>query len=381
MEKILVVHNRYKHQGGEDIAVESEINALKNLFEVKTLIFENNEIDIFSDLFNFIFNKNFKSAKKLNKILDEFNPDYVYIHNTWFKASVLIFDVLEKRKITTVVKLHNFRYDCTRHYLFKGHIRNEDVCSRCGAHKYKKKIFNKYFDESFLKSILVIRYGKKFYQKIYNENILLLVLTKFHKNYLEELGFEEKNIKILPNVNQDSAVKSDTRSNSLVYAGRISKEKGVVELIESFLKADTQNINLILIGEGPLLNYLKKAYKEISSIKFLGKIEHAEVKKIILEARAVVTATKLFEGQPTLLCEASSMRVPSIFPRFGGIHEFFPHDAKLSFTQYDYEDLSQKIKLIDKDDFKDEGIKNQQFYFKNFDEKNFSDKVNKIFND
>jgi hypothetical protein len=82
-----------------------------------------------------------------------------------------------------------------------------------------------------------------------------------------------------------------------------------------------------------------------------------------------------------LLCEASSMRVPSIFPRFGGIHEFFPHDAKLSFTQYDYEDLSQKIKLIDKDDFKDEGIKNQQFYFKNFDEKNFSDKVNKIFND
>jgi hypothetical protein len=141
MEKILVVHNRYKHQGGEDIAVESEINALKNLFEVKTLIFENNEIDIFSDLFNFIFNKNFKSAKKLNKILDEFNPDYVYIHNTWFKASVLIFDVLEKRKITTVVKLHNFRYDCTRHYLFKGHIRNEDVCSRCGAHKYKKKDF------------------------------------------------------------------------------------------------------------------------------------------------------------------------------------------------------------------------------------------------
>jgi len=75
MEKILVVHNRYKHQGGEDIAVESEINALKNLFEVKTLIFENNEIDIFSDLFNFIFNKNFKSAKKLNNILlVSYNP-------------------------------------------------------------------------------------------------------------------------------------------------------------------------------------------------------------------------------------------------------------------------------------------------------------------
>jgi glycosyltransferase involved in cell wall biosynthesis len=123
----------------------------------------------------------------------------------------------------------------------------------------KKKIFNKYFDESFLKSILVIRYGKKFYQKIYNENILLLVLTKFHKNYLEELGFEEKNIKILPNVNQDSAVKSDTRSNSLVYAGRISKEKGVVELIESFLKADTQKHKFDTNRRGSVIKLFKKS--------------------------------------------------------------------------------------------------------------------------
>ena len=30
--------------------------------------------------------------------------------NTWFKASLGIFKILENRKIKTIVKLHNFRY-------------------------------------------------------------------------------------------------------------------------------------------------------------------------------------------------------------------------------------------------------------------------------
>ncbi|MDB3983809.1 glycosyltransferase family 4 protein [Acidimicrobiia bacterium] len=381
MKKILVVHNRYKLQGGEDIAVDNEISVLESFFEVETLIFENKGINIFSDLVNFVFNKNFKSVKKLNQKIDLFKPDFVYVHNTWFKASVAIFDVLKKRNIKTVIKLHNFRYDCTRHFFFKGHLRQQDMCSRCGAFKEDSKLFNKYYEESFLKSLLVIRYGKKFFQKIHNKNVQILVLTKFHKNYLENLGFEANNIEILPNPNQNSTIRNDKKSNSLVYAGRISREKGIKELIDSFIKAKTQNINLLLIGSGPQLNYLKREYRDINNIKFLGQLDNEEVKNIISDARAVITATKLLEGQPTLLCEASSMRIPSIFPRFGGIHEFFPSDSKLSFKQYDYQDLVQKIKQIDMDDFIDEGIRNEKFYLKHFDEINFSKKMSEIFND
>ena len=41
MQKILIVHNTYRNQGGEDIAVLREIKLLKNFFEVETLFFEN----------------------------------------------------------------------------------------------------------------------------------------------------------------------------------------------------------------------------------------------------------------------------------------------------------------------------------------------------
>ena len=61
--------------------------------------------------------------------------------------------------------------------------------------------------------------------------------------------------------------------------------------------------------------------------------------QIISKSIAVVTATKLYEGQPTLLCEASGLGVPSIFPDTGGIFEFFPKNYPLSFKKFDHLDL------------------------------------------
>ena len=61
---------------------------------------------------------------------------------------------------------------------------------------------------------------------------------------------------------------------------------------------------------------------------------------------ANITATKLLEGQPRVLLEASSYGVPSIYPNFGGMNEFFPSDYKLSFNQFNYDDLEKKILML-----------------------------------
>ena len=51
----------------------------------------------------------------------------------------------------------------------------------------------------------------------------------------------------------------------------------------------------------------------------------------------------MFEGQPRLISEASAYGIPSIYPSFGGLDEYFPDDYKLSFKQFDYLDLVEKI--------------------------------------
>ena len=78
----------------------------------------------------------------------------------------------------------------------------------------------------------------------------------------------------------------------------------------------------------------------------MGSLNHEEVLNYIKKSRAVITATKMYEGQPRLLCEASSFGVPSIYPSFGGMDEYFPPKYEFSFKQFDSSDLQSKIKKL-----------------------------------
>ena len=116
----------------------------------------------------------------------------------------------------------------------------------------------------------------------------------------------------------------------IVYA-EISHEKGKATLIEAFL-ASNLKIKTRLFGDGPYLNESINKYNT-SLIEFCGQKTNYETLEIIKKSKAVITATKLFEGQPTLLCEASSFGVPSIFPDTGGISEFFPSNYELMYDR------------------------------------------------
>ena len=379
MKKILIIHTNYQNLGGEDIAVNNEVGLLEKYFDVRTVMFSNNKIFNFRQLSSFISSKNKESENLLNKVINEFQPDYAYVHNTWFAGSLSVFELLNKLDIPIILKLHNFRYYCTRTYFRSIHLDGKESCDACGMEN-KLNLFNKYFQDSYLKSLFVTIYGKKYFNILRENKIKLLVLTKFHKDFLSNLGINSKNIEILHNyLSTDNINENLKPDNSIIYAGRISKEKGVEELISAFLRANLLNFNLKIIGEGPLSLSLKKKYKE-HNIKFLGELSNKEVLEEIKNAKAVITCTKLFENQPTLLCEASSLGVPSIFPRRGGIEEFFPKSYELMFEPDNYEDLIKKLKIVEQSEaLKKIGSKNKEFIEKLISEKKVISNLENIF--
>ncbi len=381
MKKILIIHNNYQNIGGEDLAVINEVSLLKNFYEVETLYFSNNIENYFRESLSFILNENKQSMRKLRLKIDEFKPDYAYVHNTWFKGSLGIFKVLDKKQIKTIVKLHNFRYFCTKTYTSKSHIDSNEFCGACGIERKSLGLFNKYFENSFLKSFLVLRYGKSYFNLLKNSNFNILVLTEFHKNFLKGLNFTSDRINILPNYIDFNTEKINNTvlEDYIIYAGRISKEKGIIELIESYLESNLTTTKLKIVGDGPLLKNLKKIYK-FKNIEFLGLIDNKETLSLIKSARAVVTATKLYEGQPNLLCEASLLGVPSIFPISGGIREFFPSDYALSFQQFNYKDLTNKLNLISDSNLMERiSIENQKYINNYLKEKKLINKFKKVF--
>ena len=126
MKKLLVIHNKYQNLGGEDIAVENEVKLLEKHFDIKVIYFSNVIENIFKQAVYFMLNRNLDSEKKLIKEIKDFKPDLAYVHNTWFKASLGIFFVLKRYNVKTILKIHNFRYDCTKSFLSSKHFNKKN---------------------------------------------------------------------------------------------------------------------------------------------------------------------------------------------------------------------------------------------------------------
>ncbi len=346
MKKILLINTEYREYGGEDANIKDELNLLSKYFDVEFINFSNSSNNL-SSILGFISSNNHSSNKILYRKISSFKPDVLYVHNTWFKANLGVFKISKKLNLPIIVKIHNYRFDCGRFFLKKNHLRDELFCNKCSMRKSDSFYLNKYYKASLIKSLLLTLYSKRYFNIIKNNDIQIACLNNFQKNYLIRLGIDKSKLNILHNPMPINVTKNtfDFDSSYALYAGRIDSSKGVDLLINAWLNSKMKDIRLKIIGEGELLKFLVNKYRN-EKIDFLGNISNVEAIKEIKNSRAVLTATKMYEGQPRLLAEASSMGIPSIFPNFGGMAEYFPSNYLLSFEQYNYKDLIEKINLL-----------------------------------
>ncbi len=162
---------------------------------------------------------------------------------------------------------------------------------------------------------MVVFYGKRYFNLLKSGNFKIVVLTKFHKKFLSKLGVSNERISVIPNLFDIDAKQSQIKMSNreyVVYGGRISEEKGIEELIKTFLSCNFDNLYLKIIGNGPSLSYLEDQYSS-DSIQFVKEVSNAEMLDIISNSKGVVTATKLYEGQPTYYVKHHYMQFPQYF--------------------------------------------------------------------
>ena len=169
-------------------------------------------------------------------------------------------------------------------------------------------------------------YGKttsnisKKYEKIALDLVdAITVISKEGYNYYTEMGF---NVVQIPNaIDLNRIPKKSTKQfeNQMVFAGRLSKEKG----IEILLEAATQlpdNYHLLIAGSGPLEEKVRNLADKKTNVHYLGYQSKQNLLSLIRGSDLLIQPS-LEEGMSSTLLEAMACGTCILGSNIEGISE------------------------------------------------------------
>jgi len=286
-----------------------------------------------------------EAKKKLEKIIKSEKPDIVHLNNFAHQISPSILHIFKKYNIPMVMTCHDYKLVCASYSM----LLDGKVCEACKGGRYYNCFFRRCVKDSRTKSLLntIEMYLHHKILHIYDLVDVFVSPSRFLKTKLEEMGFKCR-IKYLPNFVRTNKFRPqyEASENSIVYFGRLSKEKGLYTLLEAVKGLDAK---LKIIGEGLLKEALERRVEDkgIKNVEFLGYRTGEDLKDEIRKSMFVVLPSECYENNPRSIIEGFALGKPAIGARIGGIPELVKNnETGLTFEPGNVKDLQSKIKYL-----------------------------------
>lgn len=139
----------------------------------------------------------------------------------------------------------------------------------------------------------------------------------------------------------------------LLFVGQLGTHKGVRFLLDAFAKV-TANVQLLIVGEGPLADEVRERAQNDQRISHLGFMPPEELIKCYGVSDALVVPSLCYENSPTVIYEALNAGIPVLASRIGGVGELVREgETGYLFAPGSEEDLLHAIAelYVHRDDF------------------------------
>lgn len=330
--KVLLIHNFYssKTPSGENQVVIIERDLLKSQGNVVSEYFRDSDEILRMSGWGTVKGAlatpwNFFSAKKISQLVNEFSPDVVHVHNTFPLISPSIFSAIGNRA-AKVLTLHNYRLVCPAAIP----MRNGKVCTECikQSSVFPALLHGCYRNSRIATVPLAINVGLHRYLATWKNHVdAFIALSLFQKDLMAKAGLPAEKIHIKPNFYPGSpnVVPWSNRSNSVVFVGRISAEKGVVTLLKSWKIWGVEAPHLYIVGDGPLRRELEEKATGLN-VTFTGQIDQKLAQSYIAAAKMLILPSEWFEGFPLVIREAFAFGTPVAASDIGPLPSLVKHN-------------------------------------------------------
>lgn len=328
---------------------------------------------------NVIYSK--KNKALMEKALEEFKPDIVHINNFQRQLSASIIDAVKEKNIPLIMTAHDLNPICPASIM----LYNGEVCEDCITKGYTSCIKKKCIKNSMLKSVLGY-IEKKYYDlhKMFCKVDCIISPSEFNKNQLLKGKLKCNDITVIHNFVNETKKTDYTLGDCAFYFGRLSREKGILNLVEAI--NNIPGARLMIAGDGPekenIQAYIKE-HKLENRITLLGYLNQNDIRENIRKCRFVAVPSICFENCPYSVLEATEIGKPIIGSKIGGIPELVKDDVNGYTYTYDcIDDLTDKLRILFENDEKVNEFSNnsKRLYKENYSAEAYYNKLMTVYN-
>lgn len=351
--KILQIHNEYRVHGGENVVLDRDRVDLEAAGHQVVRYGVTNQIDGVRTLGALALAPwNPVEARRVQRTIEAESPDVVHVHNTWFRLSPASIVTASKMGVPVVHTLHNFRWLCVNGEM----LRDGVTCRDCVSSSRFSAVKHRCYRDSGPLSVIAAATGAIAERNgTWSRHIdRFIALTPQAQRLFSTWGFPEDRIVVRPHRITDPGGRKATpsRSDTVLYAGRVSEAKGVDTLCRVW-SAFPRRQRLVVIGDGPLAERLAAEFPDVT---FVGHIEVDEVTEQMLQSRALILPTKAEEAFPLVVVEAMACGIPVALSKVALVRDYVEQvGPEWTFDTQSEADWRRVLSLVDDDDAVDSG--------------------------
>ena len=330
--RVLLLHNRYRVEGGEERSVELQLRALENA-GIEHRLLERRSADAGRVRAALAMLRGGASAgggpatpamprggavgAEVAAAVRELGADVVHAHNMQPLIGPRGLAAAREAGARVVLHLHNARLFCAIGVA----ARDGGPCFRCrGRNTLPGLALN---CRGSLPEAAVYAAGLAAHQPLVLDSVARFAAPSgWAAGQLALLGVPGERLDVLPHYLPASELASGSGAQEGRYAlavGRLSPEKGLDTAIEAAAQA---KVPLRIAGDGPAATALAGLVRERDApVEFLGRVPRAEMPGLLAGAAMLVLSSRCHEFSPFSVLEAMGAGVPVVATHSGGVPE------------------------------------------------------------
>lgn len=323
--RILNIFSRYQQFGGEERFFYSLAEALAPIAEVHNFVYSTEELMLnggpVKRACSMLNNK--LISDRLNKL----QPDHYHawiIHNTFPAMSPAVYAAALKQNIPVIHYMHNYRMGCLNGLYYK----NGTPCFKCSGGNFTHGILNRCWNDRMDMSVMAAatlfktrRMGTLSRLSAY------IAISNRQRELLIQTGIPENKLRIIPHFSTGNHQPLQTLGKNILFIGRLSPEKGVLNLLKAWKKAGITDRSLIIVGDGPeratLESYITR--HALSGVRMMGFIPAAQHQTIRQECGLTIIPSVWEETFGLAVLESWEQGMPVLVTPCGGLPELVTH--------------------------------------------------------